>query len=99
MPFRDTAILFLAAVLTLGITCHDATRPNEITRERAIEIARSQIAFQPDNIKADRATSGARHVWRVTVRGRLPGQPPGLFETATIEIDRRTGEIVSIART
>jgi len=34
----------------------------------------------------------------VTIRGRLPGQPPELFETRIFEIDRRTGVIVSVAR-
>jgi hypothetical protein len=34
-------------------------------------------------------------VWRVTFKGRLPDQPPGLFETRVFEIDVRTGEIVA----
>lgn len=93
------AILFVAAVLALGITCSGPSQGTEISRERAVDIARSQVSFQPDNIQADRTISGARAVWRVTLRGRLPGQPPGLFETAVIEIDRRTSEVVSIART
>jgi hypothetical protein len=40
-----------------------------------------------------------RPAWQVTLKGRLPGQPPGLFETAIVEIDRRIGEIVSLSRT
>ncbi len=90
-------MLFAAAVLSLGVTC---TGPStqEIGRERAIGIARAHVSFQPDSIDAQPATSGSRPVWRVTFRGRLPGQPPGLFETAVIDVDRRSGEVVSIAR-
>jgi hypothetical protein len=32
-------------------------------------------------------------------RGRLPGQPPGLFETMIVEVDALSGNVVSIART
>lgn len=87
-----------AAVLALGASCPGPSSP-EVTRERAIEIARSQVSFQPDTVEAERAESGSRPVWRVTFRGRLPGQPAGLFETAVVEVDRRTGEVVSIGRT
>jgi len=95
---RRSALLLVTAVLTMGHTCVGPSS-QEISRERAIEIARSQISFQPDSVDAERTTSNARPVWRVTFRARLPNQPPGLFETAVIEIDRRTGEIVSVART
>ena len=98
MPWYRPAFLLVATVLALGGTC---TGPSsqEIGRERAIEIARQHVSFQPDSVDAQRATSGSRPVWRVTLRGRLPGQPPGLFETAVVEIDPQTGEVVSIART
>jgi hypothetical protein len=39
-----------------------------------------------------------RTIWRVTFRGRLPGQPPRPFETILVEVDRQSGEVVSIAR-
>jgi hypothetical protein len=35
----------------------------------------------------------------VTFRGRLPGQPPDLFETVIVEVDRLSGEVVSVGRT
>jgi hypothetical protein len=53
---------------------------------------------QPESIEAERAISAGRAVWRVTFRGRLPGQPPLLFETIIVEVDRQSGEVVSIAR-
>lgn len=98
MPHGRAATVLVAAVLTLGATCSGRAVP-EIGRERAIEIARREVTFQPDSIEAARTTAGARPLWRVTLRGRLPGQPPGLFETAIIEIDRQSGEVVSRART
>ena len=100
--------VLLVAVLALAIACAgqrngggslDPPDSAEVTRERAIEIARKQISFQPDNIDAERTTANQRPVWRVTMRGRLPGQPPGLFETAVVTIDRSSGEVISIART
>ena len=90
--------VLIVAVLALAIACAGPSEA-EITRDRAIEIARQQISFQPDNIDAVRTTANERRVWRVTMRGRLPGQPPGLFETAVVTIDRSSGEVVSIART
>jgi hypothetical protein len=94
LPLR----VFVATLFTLAVAC-TAPSESEISRDRAIEIARQQITFQPDNTEAERTTSNMRPVWRVTFRGRLPGQPPGLFETAIIDVDRSNGEIVSIART
>ena len=98
MRLRRLSILCVGAVLSLAATCPDPSQ-TDISRERAIEIARPHVSFEPDGIDAVAVTSAGRAVWRVTFRGRLPGQPPGLFETAVIEIDRRTGEVVSIART
>jgi hypothetical protein len=73
--------------------------PTEISSDRAIEIARPLVSFTPDTIDAVRATVAGLPVWRVTFKGRLPGQPPGLFETAIVEVDRVNGEVVSVART
>lgn len=95
---RCPAIHCLAAVAVLAVTCPGPSLVPEINRERAIEIARAYVSFQPDSIEAVRTTSGARAIWRVTFRGRLPGQPPLLFETIIVEVDRQSGEIVSIAR-
>lgn len=78
--------------------CMHGTPSTEITSEHAIEIARREVSFQPDRVEAVRAVSGATSVWRVTLRGRLPGQPPPLFETVIVDVHRRTGMVVSIAR-
>lgn len=72
---------------------------SQVTREQAIEIARQEVSFEPESTEAVLTTSDEREVWRVTFRGRLPGQPPGLFETMVVEVDANSGEVVSIART
>lgn len=89
----------IAALLVVAVTCPGGPLESEITREQAIEIARREVSFEPDSVEAVMSTSEGRAVWRVTFRGRLPGQPPGLFETVIVEIDRTSGQIVSIART
>jgi len=96
VPLR--ARVLVATVFALAVACAGPSEA-EISRDRAIEIARQQIRFQPDSTEAERTTSNGRPVWRVTFRGRLPGQPPGLFETAIVDVDRSNGEIVRIART
>lgn len=77
--------------------CAPRAAAPEITREHAIEIASREVSFTSDRTDAVRAVSELVPVWRVTLRGRRPGQPPELFETAVVEIDRRTGDIVSIS--
>ena len=81
----------------LAVTCPAGPLESQITREQAIEIARPQVSFEPDTVDAELVTVETRDVWRVTFTGRLPGQPPGLFETVVIEVDATTGEIVSLA--
>ena len=95
---RVFAIASAAVGLALAAACIRPSQGHEISRARAVEIARPHVPFQADRVKAERARSDARLVWRVTFRGRLPGQPPGLFETVIVEVDRRSGEVVSIER-
>jgi hypothetical protein len=101
VTLRDTAqrharflLFLLAAVAALGASCDPPVTSTEISRERAIEVARKTVTLEPDSVEAVRVTSQGRAVWRVTFKGRLPDQPPGLFETRIVEIDARTAEIV-----
>ena len=68
-----------------------------ITREQAIEIARSQVKFQPESIDVVAEEDDGRPVWRVTFRGRPPGPEHPMGEFQEFLVDRRTGEIVSLA--
>ena len=90
---------WLVPLALVAVTCPAGPINSQITRERAIEIAESEVSFQPDSVEAVLSESQERAVWRVTFRGRLPGQPPGLFETMIIEVDATSGQVVSIGRT
>jgi uncharacterized membrane protein YkoI len=96
MGVRRFALAAVAAILSIAATCG----PSSVTinRERAIDIARSQISFSPETTDAQLTTASGVRVWRVTLRGRLPGQPPPLFEMVIVEVDAQSGRIVSIAR-
>ena len=75
--------------------CASAAPRAGITRERAIALAQTQVKWTPFEVAAVRATSSGREIWRVTLKGRLPAQPPLLFETAIVELDISNGEILS----
>ncbi len=91
--------LFVTPLVIVAVSCPAGPVNSEISREQAIEIAQQEVSFQPDSVEAVLATSDGQRVWRVTCRGHLPGQPPGLFETVIVEVDARSGEVVSVART
>lgn len=93
-PRWGAVVLFLAAQ-----ACASAAPHKGLTRERAIAIARTQVTWIPFDEAATRATSNGREIWRVTLKGRLPGQPPLLFETGIVEVDVRTGEVISVSKT
>ena len=83
----------------LMMACAHQARQGEMSRDRAIAIAKAQVRFEPFEVDARRTRTNGRQVWRVVLKGRLPGQPPMLFETAVVEIDAVTGTLVSVAKT
>ena len=91
--------MLTALVLALAWSCASGPTARDITRDRAITIARGQVRWQPFESVAVKAAASGRRIWRVTLKGRLPDQPPLLFETAIVEIDAITGAILSVART
>lgn len=86
-------------VLVAVQACASAPPRQTIDRDRAVAIARRQVPWQPFDITARQLAVDGRLIWRVTLKGRLPGQPPLLFETAIVEIDAKTGEVSSVAKT
>ena len=88
-----------APLLVLAVACPAGPVESELTREQAVQIAQQEVSFQPESIEALLSESEERPVWRVTFRGRLPGQPPGLYETMIVEVDAYSGDVVSISRT
>jgi hypothetical protein len=95
---RRAAVVSLVILTIASLSCARRHARSEIGREHAIQIACGQFSFQPSSIEAVKATSNGRPVWRVTIRARLPGQPPGLFETRIVDVDRQTAAILSIAQ-
>ncbi len=82
----------------MGALCEPVGKQDkqpDINRDRAIEIARKEVTFKPDNVEAVLTTAEQRSVWRVTFKGRGLDQRPGLSEMVSVDIDARTGEIVS----
>jgi hypothetical protein len=71
---------------------------SEISRERAIEIGRTHVKFQPKSITAEKTTDSGRPVWRVTFRGEPVSQVHPMGEVFIVIVDRKTGEIVSVAQ-
>jgi uncharacterized membrane protein YkoI len=88
-----------AVLLLLAMACVSSAPRAGISRDRAIAIATAQVKWTPFDVAVRRATSNGRRIWRVNLKGRLPGQPPLLFETAVVDVDARTGAIVSVSKT
>jgi len=81
----------------LGVTCPSPSR--EITRERAIAIAQTNVSFDIVSVNAERFVDNGVRVWRVTLQGP-PASPdhPLLRPILIVLVDARTGEIVSLAK-
>ena len=82
-------------------SCASAAPQSSITRDRAIcDRARpGHLAAVRRRRHAD-VRRTADDVWQVTLKGRLPGQPPMLFETSIVgDRCRDAGAIVSVAKT
>ncbi len=96
---RLAAVTLTACLGVIGLapTC-SPTSPSEIDRDRAIALARPQVKFEVESIDAERATENGRPVWRVTFHGKqYDAGLPGLRPITIVVLDRRTGEIVSVA--
>lgn len=89
-----TAAALLASLILLA-ACASQGGGEEISKERAIELARPHLTFAARSVEAEKVTDQGRPVWRVTFRGESPGQGR-MGEFLTVSIDRRTGEMVSL---
>jgi peptidase YpeB-like protein len=92
---RRIAILAALSVLVLLAACASQGASGEISKERAIELARQHVDFEPGKIEAVKDTEEDRPVWRVTFYAKgVDASHPG--QVSIIVLDRRTGEIVSL---
>jgi hypothetical protein len=93
---KSTALLALLLIALLA-ACASGGAGDEITKERAIELARQHIDFEPGRIVAEQVTEEGRAVWRVTFYGKgVTNVRPGLVGIVTL--DRKTGEMVTLAK-
>lgn len=95
-------VLYAARLITLALLVNGAActpRSPEIPRNEALARARAQARFEPASMEATRAIDNGRPVWRVTLKGPpLAPDHPLLYESLMVLIDRRTGEIVGMAK-
>ena len=97
MQPRHSLLLLLLSLLALA--CASGAKDQEISRERAIEIARQHLTFEAKSVEAEQATEQGRPVWRVTFRGQEISPAHQIGEVLIVAIDRKNGEMVTIAMT
>ena len=91
---KKTLSLLALSLLVLA-ACASQSAGQEISKERAIEIARSHVDFEPGKIEAAKETEEGRPVWRVTFYGKgVDAVHPG--QVSFVVVDRKTGEVVSL---
>lgn len=70
----------------------------EISRKRAIELARGHVTFKPKSIRAVKTTADKRPIWRITFSGESIGPARPMGEVTIVDLDRLSGEVVSISK-
>lgn len=76
----------------------DQETGQEIGEEEAVETAREHVDFEVRSVDAEKTTEQGRPVWRITFRGRPPGEGNAMGEVVIVILDRTTGELVSLAQ-
>jgi hypothetical protein len=94
LQLRNAIFFLLLAFIALA--CASGAKDEEISRERAIEIARQHLTFEAKSAEAEQSTEQGRPVWRVTFRGKEPNPPHSMGEFLAVTIDRKTGEMVTV---
>jgi len=97
MTTKKTSALLAFALLALALlaACASRAASEEISKEKAIELARQHVEFEPGNVEAVKDTEDGRPVWRVTFQGKgVSAVHPG--EVMIVVLDRKTGEVVSL---
>ena len=88
---------FCAAPFAIvALSCPAGVVEPQVDETQAVDIARRQVLFEPENVEAEISTDEQPPVWRVMLRGRLPGQSVFEFETATVRIDAVTGDVLGV---
>jgi hypothetical protein len=92
-----TRRLAVIAALVILVGCSTPPSPSSaITRDRAIEIARQHVSFEPTSTEIGTDVLQGKQVWVVTFR-RADGSHGGLGQFVQITVERSTGEVLTIA--
>jgi hypothetical protein len=91
---KAIGVFVLAGLLSLYSCASPAV--DEIDQARAIELAKPEVSFEPDSIEAVRTTENGRPVWQITFRSG--SGLPHLTKVMVVSVDRKTGEVVALAR-
>jgi hypothetical protein len=86
--------LLLAVLAATGFL--NAQRDVEVTSEQAIDIASSQVDFEPEQtaVRLIRQGIGGAPVWAVSLS--IPGAAGGYDELTTVEVDARSGDVLNV---
>jgi hypothetical protein len=84
------AVLALAIVFLSG--CFPTSPSSQMTSDRAVELARPVVRFEPTTITTRKDTSRGLWVWIVTFRGSPLEGGPVLYEE--VAVNPNTGKIV-----
>ena len=102
---RNRPAAALVALLALacspdgrGAAPDPADGRGEIGREEAVERARGHVDFEVRSVEVETTNEAGRPVWRITFRGRPPGKGSAVGEVVIVVLDRRTGELISLAQ-
>jgi hypothetical protein len=93
---KITSVLVLSVLaLLLLAACASRKAGEEISKERAVELARQHVDFEPGKVEAVKEDEEGRPVWRVTFYGKgVDAAHPG--QVSFVVLDRRTGDVISL---
>ena len=90
------ARLFLMPLALVALSCPAGVVEPQVSEEQAVDIARRQVLFEVEAVDAEMTADADPPVWRVTLRGRLPGRSVFDFEEATVTVDAVTGDVIGV---
>ena len=93
--FRPT-LWCLAPLALVALSCPPEVVEPQVDETQAIAIATRQVLFEPETVEAELDREVAPPLWRVTLRGRLPGQSVFAFEETQVEVDAVSGNVLRV---
>jgi hypothetical protein len=98
---RATRTMILMGGLLVLLAASGVLRADaglEVDADQAVQIARQQVDFNPENVQVRlvRQGFGLRPVWAVSLS--IPGPQTNTYlRLTTVEVDARTGDVLRVA--